>query len=201
MKKLTFIITILILIIVKAYPQSVDALQEKNGFQDLRLGDNISKYENFKQIVVYGNENENIWGIGYDLMYVGPKYKNIGEVKILNVFVKLYENRIAEIGIRCEYNPILLISTKVNFGEPNGWINNNNEFENGKATFGFLTWKSKDVRLNFYYKRYYNKLDSKSSLVPDFMSLNYHSRIIEREIDSKKNRDNLKKIEQAADDY
>lgn len=201
MKKLAFITIILLLKIVVVYSQSITKLQDKNGFQDLKLGENISKYVDFKPIAECGIENEKTWGGRYDLMYVGSKYKNIGELKILNVFINLYENRIREIDIRCEYNSILIHSTIANFGEPNGWIYNDDKFESGKAMYGFMTWESKDVKLILYYKNYYNKYDSKSSTIPDFMSLVYNSKLIEKEISSKKNFNNLKKIDKAANDY
>ncbi|PDS23488.1 hypothetical protein [Flavobacterium branchiophilum] len=165
--------------------QTIQALQDKNGFQDLKIGGEIPNFSDFMVVDDCKDEMTRWFGLTYTLVYKGDKYKSIGDTKIKYVFLKIHQMGqdkfvIQEICIRCEYNPLLFATTESLFGKANGWTREDKNFEDGKSISGFMTWLSKDVRLVLGYKKYKDYANSLSSKIPDFITLTYSSLKIEK---------------------
>jgi hypothetical protein len=95
--------------------QSVDKLEERNGFKDIKLATEVHLYEGleyeeeipdelFKLLTVYKSKK------GY--------YESIGSIKIHDVEVLAYNGEVYKIKVITEKNPKLYSGLKKAFGEP-----------------------------------------------------------------------------------
>jgi len=95
--------------------QSVEELDKRNGFKDIKLATEVHLYEgleykeeipdeHFKQLAVYTKKK------GY--------YESIGSIKIHNVEVLAYNGEVYKIKVITEKNPKLYSGMKKAFGEP-----------------------------------------------------------------------------------
>ena len=189
MKNLLLAITFLLLTI-NSYGQKKNAklkksvenewnqkLQEKNGFQDLILGSDISNYSGF--IPMGPSNHKNVMDCyDYDLVYQGDKYQFIGETRINCVHIKLYKNKIQEVMICCKYDDILLGAIESMYGKiyP-AYYNMNND----KARAGGFRWESKDVRLRLFSFKWYNDYDETFYNIPNKNEITFTSKIIENQ--------------------
>ncbi|MEI6880205.1 MAG: hypothetical protein WCK82_02520 [Bacteroidota bacterium] len=152
-------------------------LQEKNGFQDLKLGRDISNYLGFipKDQIEYQD-----WQYyqGYDLVYQGDKYQNIGDTKIKYVHIKLNGNLIEEIMITCKYDDLLLGAIESMYGKIGyiPFIDTNN----GRSGMNHFWWESKDVELEFMRFKWYNAYDELPG-IPSSNRITFRSKKIQKQ--------------------
>ncbi len=104
-----------------AFAQSVNKLTEKRGFRYIKLGNPISYYDDFIPIEKYNDKTAKIYegSFGLDMIYTGNKYKKIGTTPINYLFVKLYQGKIAEIKIVCDFDYALFDTIELVYGKPN----------------------------------------------------------------------------------
>lgn len=133
--------------------QSVEELDKRNGFKDIKLATEVHQYEGleykeeiedelFKQLSVYTKRK------GY--------YESIGSIKIYEVEVLAYKGEVYKIKIITEKNPKLYGGLKKAFGEPTFSPRGDNYYwstENLGLTFG----NNAKTRLQLQYTSYVMK--------------------------------------------
>ena len=138
MKKALFLIFILFTIIAsnKILAQSLEELDKRNGFKDIKLASKVDQYEglaykaersdkDFEQLSVYTKKK------GY--------YESIGPIKIHEVKVLAYKGEVYKIKIITEKNPKLYAGLKKAFGTPTFSAREDNYYwaaKNTSLTFG-----------------------------------------------------------------
>jgi hypothetical protein len=125
------------------YSQSIDILDEKNGFREFKLGEPISNYPNFlkrednKEFFVYMLEQ-----------YVLPKkdenYRDLGGSEIFQIGVNCFEDKIQEIVIIMRFFPGIISYFQKAFGVPN-FMNCKCEYE--KDALQLYSWNGKKTSL------------------------------------------------------
>lgn len=120
MKKICLIL-LCVLLSQAVLSQSVNKLTEKRGFRYIKLGNPISYYDDFIPIEKYNDKTVKIYegNFGVDMIYTGDKYKKIGNTDIKYLFVRLYEGKIAEIKIVCDFDYGLFDTVELVYGKPN----------------------------------------------------------------------------------
>ena len=129
-----FLFNILILISSLGFSQANEALEEKHGFQDIRLDDQASNYPGLKYKKDIGiNKSEKPVRL-----YVKNKgyYDLIGDVRIKKLEVKTFLGKIIEISIISDKDPNIMKALKSIYGEPNYSVRAN-----------FWEWQSEGVNL------------------------------------------------------
>jgi hypothetical protein len=117
------------------FAQSVEELDKRNGFKDIKLATEVHLYEgleykeevpneHFKQLSVYTKKK------GY--------YESIGSIKIHDVEVLAYNGEVYKIKVVTEKNPKLYSGLKKAFGEPTFSPRGDNYY-----------WATKNVNLTF----------------------------------------------------
>jgi hypothetical protein len=127
--------TVLILLIFSSrfFAQTIDKLDEKNGFKDFKLGDNFSKWQ-------YEVEYEGTWEDGTKgYVYKGNCCNKLFDYPIENITLKFADNKLVTI----------MISTKKfqreykESGEYTKW--RSNDFENINSSFSYLFGKQTTI--------------------------------------------------------
>lgn len=127
---------ILCLIVNVSQAQTVEELDKRNGFKDIKLATEVHLYEGleyqeevvdklFKQLAVYQNKK------GY--------YQSIGTIKIEEIEVLAYKGDVYKIKVITEKNPKLYSGLKKAFGEPTFSPRGDNYYwstDNINLTFG-----------------------------------------------------------------
>ncbi|MGK7390350.1 MAG: hypothetical protein ACNS60_08360 [Candidatus Cyclobacteriaceae bacterium M2_1C_046] len=95
--------------------QNVAELDKRNGFQDIKMASAIKSYEGLE----YKKDVENEIFPGAKL-YVPKKgfYENIGELKIYDLEVLVYEDSIFQVTVITKKDRLLYKGLKTAFGEP-----------------------------------------------------------------------------------
>lgn len=95
--------------------QSVEELDKRNGFKDIKMTALITDYEGleFKKEI----ESE-IFPKAYQYVPKRGFYQTIGGIKIFDLEVNTYDSAVYEIRIVTEKNPNLYKALKKNFGQP-----------------------------------------------------------------------------------
>ena len=159
-----FLFSILILISGIGFSQTNEALEEKHGFQDIRLDDHVSNYPGlkYKKDVDIKKSEKPI------KLYVKNKgyYDLIGDVRIKKLEVKTFLNKIIEISIISDKDPNIMKALKSLFGEPNYSVRAN-----------FWEWQSEGVNLGL-------RAEGKNKLI-----IVYSSRKFNQYIADDKNKD------------
>lgn len=115
--------------------QDVSELDKRNGFKDIKLASNVSAYEGLE----YKKDIEDETFPNAKL-YTAKKghYESIGNLKIYDLEVKVYNDSIFEIRVITEKDPNLYKGLKKAFGEP----------QFGYRT-GYYYWSSDRLRLSY----------------------------------------------------
>jgi len=154
-----FIFNILILISGIGFSQTNEALEEKHGFQDIRLDDQVSNYPGlkYKKDVDIKKSEKPI------KLYVKNKgyYDLIGDVRIKKLVVKTFLSKIIEISIISEKDPNIMKALKSLFGEPNYSVRAN-----------FWEWQSEGVNLGL-------RAEGKNKLMIVYSSRKFNQYILE----------------------
>ena len=129
-------LTVLFLFLsLSVFSQSVDELDKRNGFKDIKLMSTVHDYdgleyakdefdENYKDVKVYTARK------GY--------YTSIGNIKVYDLEVRTYRDSIYQIMVITEKNPDLYKGLKKVFGKP--------EYHMRKE---FYHWTGKNLRLSY----------------------------------------------------
>lgn len=107
--------------------QTIEVLDEKNGFRELKLGSLISDYPGLEKKT---SSNDNLFTLYYGgIPYSGQGdyylnkpnelYRNLQNTEILRIYVKSFEGRIEEISLYLILTPSLLEYFQMAFGKPN----------------------------------------------------------------------------------
>lgn len=127
--------SIVLLITLTSFAQSVDELDKRNGFKDIKLNTAIEGYEGleFKKEIeddLYKNAK----------LYDAKKgfYESIGNIKVFDVQVKTYRDSVYQIVVVTEKNPNLYKGLKKAFGEPAYHLRKE-----------FHHWTGKNLRLSY----------------------------------------------------
>lgn len=170
LKKIFFILTCLVFI-NPLYSQSVDELDKRNGFQDIKMATNINDYPGleYKKDVaddIFPNTR----------LYTTKKgfYEKIGSLKIYDLEVKTYNDSIYEIRVITEKDPNLYKGLKDIYGEP--------EYSYRAGT---SQWNGSNLRLSY------------SSHSKNKMELKYYSFVMVTQLKN----DKRKVVEEIADDF
>lgn len=95
--------------------QGLSELDRRNGFKDLKLGSPIDSVKGAEFVKEIKEKNEFPAKL-YEVE--NPAYKNIGEVKVKEVEVKTYKDRVYEIVVITEKDTRLMKGMVKSFGEP-----------------------------------------------------------------------------------
>lgn len=98
-----------------ARAQDNSELERRNGFKDLKLGTAIDSVMGAKFVKEMKEKGEFPVKL-YEVK--NPAYKNIGEVKVKEVEVKTYKDRVYEIVVITEKDTRLMKGMMKSFGEP-----------------------------------------------------------------------------------
>ena len=159
------------LFILNIKAQSPEKLDEKNGFQDIILMSDVTSNKKLEY-----DKDVNHPKAGKVALYTPVKgeYKTIGDIKIKDLEVKAYKNRIFEIRVLTEQDPNLYRGLQKLFGKPVYSIRDNH-----------YTWGGESVSLSY---RAYNKRT---------LELVYYAYQLEDLL----KQDKKEKIESIADDF
>ncbi len=120
--------------------QSSQKLEEKNGFREIKLGNNITDYPNF---IKKNSENDQYFGPWIDFEYIldlkSTRYDKIGNATIHRIFAKTHENKIYAIKIILEKNYEVIELLKSLYGEPT-WDN---------LQADLIEWKTNKIECTF----------------------------------------------------
>jgi hypothetical protein len=108
-------IALFTLIINYSFGQTIDELERRKGFKDIKLGTSIDSLAGatFKKDLKEKNEYPvKLYEV------VRDEYKSIGEVKVKKVEVKTYNNQIYEIQVITHKDTRLMKGMVKSFGEP-----------------------------------------------------------------------------------
>jgi hypothetical protein len=169
MKNLFLIILLLISTTIQA--QSIDELEKRHGFKDIRLNTDVRNYPGleFKKTISEKDFPE-------ASLYVAKKgeYTSIGEVKVLDLEVKAYRNLIYEIKVTTESNSDLYKGLSRIYGEAEYSLRSN-----------LYYWSTPNLRLTFV------------SAPKNKLELIYFSYLVQKEVKV----DLDKKIDAISDDF
>ena len=126
MEKIISIFLVLFLNIC-GHAQTIDLLDEKNGFRGLKLGSLVSDYP---ELVRKNSENYDLFHVNYrGIPYTGygdyylskpcDLYRNLDKTEIMKIFVQSYEDKVEEIRLYLILTPSLLEYFELAFGKPN----------------------------------------------------------------------------------
>jgi hypothetical protein len=167
----TLLILIALLIPGLGTAQSLEELEKRHGFKDIKLNTDVREYTGleFKKNISEKDFPEATY-------YVAKKgeYTSIGDVKVLSVEVKAYKDLIYEINVITEKTPDLYKGLKQIYGEPEFSVRTNVYY-----------WATPNLRLSFI-SHSKNKLE-----------LNYFSYLVRQEVKA----DKAKKIDEISDDF
>lgn len=152
-------VPILMLSISPGFSQTNQALEEKHGFQDILLDDQISSYPGLgykKDIRIKKSEKP-------VKLYIREKgyYDRIGDVRIKKLEVKTFLGIIIEISIITEKNPDIMKALKSLYGEPNYSVRAN-----------FWEWQSEGVILGL-------RAEGKNKLIIVYSSRKFNQYIVD----------------------
>ena len=152
--------------------QENDALDERNGFKDIKLGMSVDSLKGGK-IKKEFKEKGNVYpSLLYEVEH--PDYQRIGEIKVLKIELKAYKDFIYEISVITEKDPRLMRALESVYGLATFDSKNNRYF-----------WKSDQLILTYESRSKKELLlEYKSFIVPTMMK-----------------EDKEKKIENIADDF
>jgi hypothetical protein len=108
-------IALFTLIVNYSFGQTIDELERRKGFKDIKLGTSIDSLAGatFKKDLKEKNEYPvKLYEV------VRDEYKSIGEVKVKKVEVKTYNNQIYEIQVITHKDTRLMKGMVKSFGEP-----------------------------------------------------------------------------------
>lgn len=190
-----------------AISQNNSDLDKKNGFQGIYLNSPLSLYESFIPVKEYLSKlsptefyKQEYQVDFYDYIYTGSNHSSIGDFKVKHLVVDVYKGRIHKIKVICECNQDLLNTILIKYGEPKFDLEDK-KFEDGKSHYYNAYWDGEKVHLSLIYKKYYNPSYSYNSKIPDLISLEYSSVIINKQIEEDKEEKALNKIRKAYNDF
>ena len=137
MKKVLFWLGLVILLpTAKAGAQTIDRLDERNGFKDLILGSNVGNYPH----LVFARAHEDQAGIPNGKIFSAKEgyYKQIGTVSIDDIEVTVYGDQILGISVKTSKDPNLLKGLRRAFGKESQTL--------GSTSF---VWKTDKMSLVF----------------------------------------------------
>ena len=128
--------------------QSAKNLDEKYGFQDIILMTDVSNNKKLE----YDKESDHSKAGKVDLYKpVKGEYETIGDIKIKELVVKAYKNKIFEIMVLTEQDPNLYRGLQKLFGKPAYSIRENHYTWGGeKVSLSFRAYNKKTLELVYY---------------------------------------------------
>lgn len=118
-----------------SYAQSVEELDKRNGFKDIKMTQSIIEHEGLE----FKKEIESaIFPRAYQYVAKKGVYEDIGGIKIFDLEVNTYDSAIYEIRVITEKNPNLYKALKRTFGEPEYDYRGNKYY-----------WKTDRLRLSY----------------------------------------------------
>jgi len=165
------ILTTAVLLHSYADAQSVNELEERFGFKDIRLETMVGNYPNLEAAKVHHKDKKE--GVT-SFHAVKGAYTRVGEIKVHEVNVLAYDSMIFEISVITEKDGNLYKGLEKAFGKPQNTVG-----------YGAYTWKTEKLSLTF-------RSHSKTKL-----ELRYHSYAYERWLKEEKE----DKIENVSSDF
>jgi hypothetical protein len=103
--------------------QSIEILESRHGFQDIKLDSNISGYSD----LIYRKSIKNQKSEEPILLYIPKKesYQKIGDVPILDLEVRTFRGKIVVIKIIAQKDPGIMQALKSLYGEPDFSVRSN----------------------------------------------------------------------------
>ena len=170
--KFLFTILITVFYVINIESQYSAFLEEKNGFKNIKLGENVENYsflekcQNNKPHTIDINGEMWNFGGGYNFYHVidlesNNEFNQIGNIKVLGIFIRTIDNLIFEILVITEYNFHFYKQLYDIFGEPSF-------IAGGENRDALTTWESESNTLyigcnisvkknpNIYQLRYHN---------------------------------------------
>jgi hypothetical protein len=157
-------------VIVQAQDQLTE-LDKRNGFKDIKMGMPVDSVPGIKLKKAF-TEKGNYPAALYEVSH--PNYQWIGEVKVLNLELKAYKDKVYEIRVRTEKDPRLMKALESTLGSPVFDVRNER-----------YIWRGQNLSLAF-------KAVGKNEL-----ELLYVSHVMHAEMKA----DKKKKIDEIADDF
>lgn len=165
-----------LLITTRSSAQNTEALNERNGFKDIKLGsliDSIPEAKLKKEFTIEGNVYPSAL---YEVKVDGSPYAHIGDIEVHSITLKTYRQKIYEIDIITDKDPRLMEAMENVYGKTT-WDKSKNRYfwKSDQLILMYSTYGKKDKELELLYK---------SFLVPKDME-----------------KDKEKKIDNIADDF
>ncbi|MDJ1506840.1 hypothetical protein [Xanthocytophaga agilis] len=198
---------------------NISKIDEKNGFQDLKLGSNVYSYGEFEFLPMDAFSRkypmpgisgftlvkaDHKYASGFrksvyfhfvsldgldEYIYDGKKYTHIGDSEIYYIKVEAYKESIYGIEVICQYDPDIITSLKEYFGPP---LNNQHHIWKEKHSDSEQwNWKSQKASLRVTQTVYKER---QSEEAEDYISLYFKSSEREELI---KNIEHLRKEEKS----
>ena len=135
MARLTFLFLILIAA-WSGHAQDINELERRNGFKDLKLGmhiDSVKGEKNFRKDFL---EQDEFTAKFYSVEH--PDYQKVGEIPVVKVDVKTYNNLVYQIHVVTEKDPRLMKALESVYGA--------SDYDLKKETY---FWKGRTLILKF----------------------------------------------------
>lgn len=172
MKNIPLIFLYLFILSSSLTAQDNPALNERNGFKDIKLGMSVDSLKGGKPKKEFKEKGNVYPSVLYEVSY--PDYQQIGEIKVLHIELKAYRDIIYEISVATEKDPRLMKALESVYGLATYDSRNNRYF-----------WKSDQLILTYESR-------SKKELLMEYRSLTVPLMMKE---------DKEKKIDNIADDF
>jgi hypothetical protein len=172
MKKL--LTCLLVSIALSTQAQTIDKLDQDNGFGNIFLLEEIDSVADFTTIFKdpdIDNDKYEFAMFGSQYTYFGDKKIDFAGTEIKKIFLTTALGYITEIKVVFPHDSSVLRTLKSMYGEPNvpfKLVENQNE---KKACWAICMWQGRNVRLIFTAKKYYKEKDSEEAETPDYMYL------------------------------
>ena len=163
--------SIFLIFSIQSFAQSVDELEKRYGFKDIKLETHINLYPSLEPVKIHHKDKKE--GVtAYEA--VKGAYDQIGEIKVHEVMVLAYDSMIFEISVITEKDGNLYKGLEKAFGKPQNTVG-----------YGAYTWKTDKLSLTF-------RSHSKSKL-----EIRYHVFAYEKWLKEEKK----EKIEEVSSDF
>ena len=165
------LVLFLVVISANCFGQDISALDKRNGFKNIRLGEQVDSTMGAKFLKDFKEKDEypaKLYTINH------PDYETIGEVKIHKVELKTYQDLIYEIKVIASKDPRLMKALESLYGKADYDLKNDTYF-----------WKTDNLILKF-------QSEGRNRLGLLFVSYGLHQRMKD---------DKSKKVDDIANDF
>ena len=172
------VLILTLLLCSQAQAQTLDRLDEENGFCEVDLLSDIDTLAGFSSILKDPDITNSLYDfamIGCQHSYLGEEPVYLGRFRVKKIFLCTSGQLVTEIRAIFDHDSALFHYLYNRYGYPNIPFRTVRDFENKKAAWSVGLWQARNVRLMLSAKKYYRREDSEKSDTPDYIYLRMSS--------------------------